>query len=56
MMAMDIQDPPPVPPDRADDHEPTWAEMNDRLRALQDRYAKARIGSEPRSFATRFRD
>lgn len=55
-MAMDIQDPPTVPPDRPDERDTEWAEMTDRLKALQDRYAKARIGPEPRTFAIRYRD
>jgi hypothetical protein len=54
-MAMDIQDATPEPPS-SQERETDWADMNDRLRALQDKYAKGRIGEEPRSFATRFRD
>lgn len=52
---MDIQDTPSGPTERSEERDTDWAEMNERLRALQDKYAKARVDSEPRSFATRFR-
>ena len=53
---MDMQDPAPIPAEPAEERDTEWAELNERLRVLQDKYAKARLGAEPRSFATRFRD
>jgi hypothetical protein len=54
-MTMDIHEPEQTPAEPLHERDTDWADMNDRLKALQDKYAKARIGSEPRAFATRYR-
>ncbi len=53
---MSTNDPTPEHAQPREDRDTGWSEMNERLKALQDKYAKARVGEEPRSFATRFRD
>jgi hypothetical protein len=53
---MTANDPTPELAQPSEDRDTGWSEMNERLKALQDKYAKDRVGDEPRSFATRFRD
>jgi hypothetical protein len=53
---MNINDPTPEHAQPSEDRDTGWSEMTERLKALQDKYAKGRVEDEPRSFATRFRD
>lgn len=49
------QDPIPASQEGPQARDTTWSDMNERLKALQDKYASLR-DPEPRAFATRFRD
>lgn len=52
---MDMTEQTPEPTDARDERDTVWSEMNERLKALQEKYARALVGAEPRPFATRFR-
>ena len=46
--------PEPIRPD--EDRDTDRADMSRQLKALQDKYAKTRVGAEPRSFLSRARE